>query len=87
MLTCKETSRLVSEGLDHKLSLWQRVNLWLHLTMCGACSAYRKQVETLNRLIQQRFKMSEVEPPDSAGPHCPDDAKQRISESLRERLK
>jgi len=48
MLSCKETARLVSDGLDRRLSLWQRMNLRLHLMMCGACSAYRRQVAQLN---------------------------------------
>ena len=39
MLNCKETTRFISEGLDHRLSLWQRINLRLHVMMCG-CLLY-----------------------------------------------
>ncbi len=88
MLTCKETARLISEGLDRKLSLWQRMNLRLHLMMCGACSAYRRQVETLNRIVRRRFDESADDAttttPDAPG--CPDEAKRRIAESLREHM-
>lgn len=86
MLTCKETAQLVSEGLDRKLSLWQRMNLRLHLMMCGACSAYRRQVETLNRIVRRRFDESAVDATATEAPGCPEQTKRRITESLREQL-
>jgi len=86
MLTCKETARLVSEGLDRKLSLWTRMNLRLHLMMCGACSAYRRQVETLNRVIHRRFAEPSVGIEASDAPACPDEAKRCITELLREQI-
>ncbi len=87
MLTCKETARLISEGLDRKLSLWTRMNLRLHLMMCGACSAYRRQVELLNRVVRRRFDESAVDETVPDAPPCPDEAKHRIAESLREQMR
>lgn len=86
MLTCKQTARLVSEGLDRKLSLWQRMNLRLHLMMCGACSAYRRQVEMLNRIVRRRFDEAAVDATATDAPACPEQTKRRITESLREQL-
>jgi len=37
-LTCKDASRLISEGLDRKLGLAQRTALRLHLAVCDACT-------------------------------------------------
>jgi len=86
MLTCKETARLVSEGLDRKLPLWKRLNLRLHLMMCGACSAYRRQVETLHRIVRERFGPSAADATAADAPACPEQTKRRITDSLREQL-
>ena len=43
MLSCKEISHLVSESLDRKLTLKQRIRVRFHLLMCRFCSRFRKQ--------------------------------------------
>ena len=59
MLNCKDATRLISEGLDHRLSMWQRMNLRMHVMMCGACSAYKRQIEGLHRLFGLRRQRTE----------------------------
>jgi len=56
MLMCKEATRLISEGLDRRLSLWQRISLRLHVMMCDACAAYKRQVEGIQQLLQWRLR-------------------------------
>ncbi|MDQ6981655.1 MAG: zf-HC2 domain-containing protein [Mariprofundus sp.] len=34
---CHYASRLASDSLDRPLSLWERIRLKLHLSMCGNC--------------------------------------------------
>jgi hypothetical protein len=51
-LTCKEASRLLSLGLDHKLTLGQRTALRLHLALCDACTNVRAQFDFLRHALK-----------------------------------
>lgn len=53
MITCKEASRLLSEGLDRDLALGQRATLRLHLFLCTACSRVKNQFDFLHRAAAQ----------------------------------
>jgi hypothetical protein len=37
LLSCKETTRLLSQGEDRKLAFSERVALRLHLAICNGC--------------------------------------------------
>jgi hypothetical protein len=81
MLNCKDATRLISEGLDHRLSMWQRMNLRLHVMMCGACSAYKRQIEGLHRIFGLRRQRAEGIASDmSSDAH-------RLSPAKREQIK
>ncbi|MBU0498576.1 MAG: zf-HC2 domain-containing protein [Gammaproteobacteria bacterium] len=47
MLNCKEAARLVSEGMDRKLGLGERLSLGLHLALCRGCRHFRRQADFL----------------------------------------
>ena len=51
MLTCKEATRLVSQGLDRRLGLAERLALRLHLLICDGCSNFSRQVAFLRRSL------------------------------------
>jgi hypothetical protein len=51
MLACKEAARLVSQGLDRRLGLGERLALRLHLAICDGCTNFRKQVVFLRRAV------------------------------------
>jgi predicted anti-sigma-YlaC factor YlaD len=57
LLSCKEVSQLVSQGLDRRVGLVERVRLRLHLAICDGCSSFSKQMQflrkALSRLAQQ----------------------------------
>jgi hypothetical protein len=52
-LTCREASRLVSQGLDRKLGFGERLKLRVHLAICDACTNFKKQVDFLRRAVKQ----------------------------------
>jgi hypothetical protein len=53
MLSCKEVSRLVSQGLDRRLGFAERLGLRLHLLICDGCTNFKKQMEFLRKAVKQ----------------------------------
>ena len=49
MLSCKDTSTLISRSMDETLSWRQRLAVRLHLMMCGACRRFVGQMSFLRR--------------------------------------
>ncbi len=80
MLSCKEATRLVSEGLDRELPLWQRLGLRLHVLMCRACSRYTRQVTMLDRAVSGHYCSDQ--PIQGAAP-LSEETRGRIKASLR----
>ena len=81
MLSCKEATRRVSEGLDRKLPFWRRMGLRLHVALCRRCSRYTCQVTALNRMISAHFG---DDPPAEITEHVSQDAVQDIKSLLRQ---
>jgi Putative zinc-finger len=52
MLSCKETTRLLSQGLDRDLAFGERVALRMHLVICRGCRNARNQFEFLRRALR-----------------------------------
>ena len=53
MLSCKEVTRLVSQGLDRRLGFGERLRLRVHLAICDGCANFRKQMDFLRRAVQR----------------------------------
>lgn len=53
MLDCKHASRLVSQSMDRRLSMRERLGLWLHLLLCDACTRFSRQIALLRQAIRQ----------------------------------
>ncbi len=82
MLSCQEASRLASEGLDRKLPSLQRWRLRLHLLLCSACRAYKREIEGIHRLIRARF--TEGQRTHGEGSSLSDASRERIKRRLYE---
>ena len=73
---------VMSESLERRLGLVERTKLRLHLLVCAWCARYLKQIKVLRQLLSQREFTG---PDDNAAPlKLTDEARQRISESLRD---
>ena len=53
LLTCRETTRLVSQGLDRELEFGERVALRLHFAMCLGCRRASRQMAFLRRAVRE----------------------------------
>lgn len=53
MLTCKETTRLISQGLDRELAFGERVALRLHLAICVGCRRASAQMSLLRKAVRE----------------------------------
>ncbi len=78
MMSCKEVSRLLSESMERKLSFWQRVGLWFHLSMCKLCKGFSRDLQRLREAARRHAEDVENDAADS-------DAS--LSTDSRERMK
>ncbi len=81
MLSCKEATRLISESLDRKLPLRQRLALRLHGLFCQWCRRYRRHLRFLRDAIRRHPERLEGPEP-SSSPSLNPAARERIKRSL-----
>ena len=53
LYTCKQAHQKLSEDLDRQLSLTERAQLKLHLSMCRSCSNFGTQMRTIRSAMKQ----------------------------------
>jgi len=53
MASCKEVTRLVSQGLDRNLGLGERLAVRLHFVVCKHCNNVSRQMAFLRRAVQK----------------------------------
>ena len=53
MLSCKQVTRLVSQGLDRELGFADRVRLRVHLAICDGCTNFSKQMHFLRKALSR----------------------------------
>lgn len=52
-LSCREVTQLVSEGLDRRLGLGERVALRLHFAICRSCANFNRQMGFLREATRR----------------------------------
>ncbi len=82
---CRQVARLASESLDRPLGLHERLLLRLHTMMCGACTAYRHQIATIDLAFAQRANQGKPYLPTSEALDTA--ARERIRDLLRVRVR
>jgi hypothetical protein len=77
--TCPEVIRILSLGMDKKLSLSTRVKLRVHYLMCSFCERYAKQLNYIRQLAREYPDKIEQVSPET----LPPEAKERMKAALR----
>ena len=76
MLDCKQSSQLISQSLDRRLTLRERFSLKLHLLMCKYCLQFSQHLQTLR--VAMNAMVNSVENNNTI--KMPSSAKSRITE-------
>jgi Putative zinc-finger len=84
MLSCRDTTRLASESLDHQLTLWQRMQVAMHMMMCGPCRRARRLMQFLRDAFGRLSKdeIGQLSTEQSLEPEI----RERIKEALRKEI-
>jgi hypothetical protein len=53
LVSCKETSRLLSQDQERPMSWWERVRVNWHLAVCGMCRAFDRQLRFLEEAMRR----------------------------------
>ncbi len=63
LLSCKETTRLLSQGEDRKLAFGERVALRVHLAICNGCRNVNAQFRILRSAVKSLSRDGDEEKP------------------------
>ena len=53
LLTCKQASQIVSQGLDRRLGFGERIAVRVHLAVCSGCRAFTRQMGILRTAVRR----------------------------------
>jgi hypothetical protein len=73
-MNCQKASQILSQSLDRKLSLRERLSLRLHLTICDACTAFGQHLKLMRMTVKKITGQVE------------ENKNVRISETARQRM-
>lgn len=82
MLSCKQASHLLSQSIERRLPLRQRLGLRLHLLMCSACKQFSVQLQLL-RQATKRY-VQQVENDEKL--KLPNDVRKRIAHNMEQQV-
>jgi len=51
-LSCRDATRLISQGMDRRLSVAEKLVLRLHVAICDACSRFTRQVNFVRQALK-----------------------------------
>lgn len=86
MPSCEIVSHKISESMDHKISIADRMRVQMHLMVCDLCARYRDQLLTIQKMIGRLYD-EDTTPDSDSSPQLSEDARTRMIENLNEQNK
>lgn len=83
MLNCKQTSQLVSQSLDRRLTWQERFAVKVHLWICKYCRRFSRQLLAVRSGLQRLTQSVE----ENTDLQMPSESKARIAKVLESELK
>jgi len=83
MLSCKKSSELIEKRMYFGLNPIEKIQLFLHTSMCDACRGWKKQSKGMDEALRQHVHKHH-EQKDLSADVLPDETKQKISEKLEQ---
>ncbi|HHM23434.1 MAG TPA: zf-HC2 domain-containing protein [Bacteroidetes bacterium] len=80
--SCDIVTRKVSESLDRKLNLWEKIQVSLHLMVCEFCNRYRDQLLAIHQTLERHSHAGE--PPPELG-SLSEEAKAKMKQALQKK--
>lgn len=62
IISCRESTRLASQGLDRELAFGERVALRVHLAICVGCRRAGRQMEFLRKAVRELAEVDVTTP-------------------------
>ena len=78
-LTCEDTSPLISEMMDHRVSFIKRLKIKIHLALCEVCLYYKEQLDIVRNLSQN---LGREDFPANTNATLPAESKERIKKMI-----
>ncbi len=55
MISCRKATELIEKRSLFGLTVFEKVNLVLHTSMCDACTLYEKQSKTIDKMLHTKL--------------------------------
>ena len=78
---CDATTRIISEAMDRKVSLKERIRIRLHVFVCIGCARYKDQIQMLRDTVRKGAVRASTDRPMHIPP-LSDDARERMKRRL-----
>ena len=78
---CEPISQISSVSLDRRLSLKERMQLYIHFLMCDFCRRYHRQLNVVQKLASS-INSNETDDQQSTTPGLDDAARERIRRAI-----